>query len=373
MIKIHIANEKSLDKWYVEQMSKIIMSQSLSKPTNSLLYTMFNELSSINEEVIYDILCLPCNQLKEKYPWINDYVTLCEFCDNYSALRKRARSQNHDRNHHLSLLKEYYDTYKGTYINQLLKQRNVTDDDILKSWKKMTKFVSSAQLFLKKMNDSLISLKFSYDKIPSEIRGEIVQRFNIPVCPYCNKQFINTYEKQGSRRYIGDIDHFLAKSTYALFSMSLWNLIPSCKSCNQTFKKDSHKQLLNPWFYGFDDDASLVLYYKDVRAMIGLSDNMDMKWETSLQADSDIRKLIQNNIDLFCLNETYEFHKKDIQIALYKRFKYSKHYSSVLSKLLGTGQHYFSYEKLIYGVSLDKRKFQEEPLSKAIFDAIFKN
>lgn len=59
---------------------------------------------------------------------------------------------------------------------------------------------------------------------------------NLRVCPYCNRQYI-TPLITGTGRMRADLDHFLPKSTYPYFSMSLYNLIPCCKFCNSSLKR----------------------------------------------------------------------------------------------------------------------------------------
>ena len=204
-----------------------------------------------------------------------------------------------------------------------------------------------------------------------DVRGELAERLNIPVCPYCNRQYIQPVTIANKKRYLGDIDHILPKSVYQLFALSLWNLTPSCKVCNQLFKGSHVTQLLNPWEAGFNSDCILELKYRDVSAIAGLNDNMDMKWSVMPETDAEARRLIENSLRLFCLDESYSYHKKDIQTALRKRYLLeSGGYRKSLRKL---SRSLNWNEQMLYGVSLDKSKFQEELLAKAIYDAVLEN
>ncbi len=85
-------------------------------------------------------------------------------------------------------------------------------------------------------------------------------------CPYC-----------GYLRDIEELDHFLPKSKYPQFSILTSNLIPSCKTCNQTYKKSSFatcykEQIIHPYIdyaHFFEEkwiDAELnVSEYEKVR------------------------------------------------------------------------------------------------------------
>lgn len=68
--------------------------------------------------------------------------------------------------------------------------------------------------------------------------NEFIKRLNIRVCPYCNRQYITSVVSKEHKIERTDLDHFLPKSIYPYFSMSLYNLIPCCKFCNQSLKKD---------------------------------------------------------------------------------------------------------------------------------------
>ena len=63
----------------------------------------------------------------------------------------------------------------------------------------------------------------------------LVQKINLSTCPYCNRNTIYSIKKQ---RRTFDLDHFYPQAKYPFFALSFYNLIPSCKICNQ-IKLDS--------------------------------------------------------------------------------------------------------------------------------------
>lgn len=63
------------------------------------------------------------------------------------------------------------------------------------------------------------------------------------VCPYCNANYIHTIQaqvklKSAGSRAMADLDHFIPKSLYPFFAISIYNLVPSCVYCNQRFKRN---------------------------------------------------------------------------------------------------------------------------------------
>jgi len=65
-------------------------------------------------------------------------------------------------------------------------------------------------------------------------------RFTEATCPYCNESSariikINKLTKQDIIM-LYDIDHFYPKHMFPYLALSFYNHIPSCKTCNQTFK-----------------------------------------------------------------------------------------------------------------------------------------
>lgn len=67
------------------------------------------------------------------------------------------------------------------------------------------------------------------------------------VCPYCEDEYIMTLIIHGQRARTLEFDHFFSKGTneYPGLAMCFYNLIPSCKDCNQL--KKTHRVEANPY------------------------------------------------------------------------------------------------------------------------------
>lgn len=64
-------------------------------------------------------------------------------------------------------------------------------------------------------------------------KPQYIDDLDITVCPYCNRNYIFNFKKTKSLNTIAQLDHFFDKSTYPYFSVSIFNLVPSCQTCNQ--------------------------------------------------------------------------------------------------------------------------------------------
>ena len=369
MIKINVRNEYELKEWYNSKLNPIVISK-CEKKLEEELSTLLCTKVEFSEKIIRDILTLGVEELCKKYSWINRYYNTVNIYNYYIDLKRYYQSENLKNKYQqfrLDYVKDYSDVFEDYGIILRKGYEN--------SWDKTEEIIRQLSAKADDVNDAIGNI-FCYDFMPSEVRQELVYRLSIPVCPYCNKQYIQSYKWQNSLRYLGDLDHIIPKDANPLFSLSLMNLVPSCKSCNQVLKSDKHKLLFNPYYEGFDEHVRLRLKYKDVESMIGLNDNMDMFWEYDSNLSIDKQIKARNAIEMFRLNETYNYHKSDIRILLRKMYKYSKAYINCVDDLMNdksTDANFRLTVKEYIGVSLLPENFQNEVLSKAFYDVVFYN
>jgi len=85
-------------------------------------------------------------------------------------------------------------------------------------------------------------------------RHKLLSLMEIEVCPYCQRNYISSFEENDDKRITADLDHFYPKSLYPFLALSLYNFIPSCQICNSRFKgtKDTYNSVY-PYEESFDD------------------------------------------------------------------------------------------------------------------------
>ena len=367
MIRIFLDNPEKLSDWYKEKLTEHIMARPITATGGTKEVQAFEKrLEGLTEEEIGDILALTPKKLEEKYDWIQEYIRLCEFCSHYSDFRRESVKKKKLRERR----EEYLQKHWGKYLEEHVKKCG--EEETVRSWKKTDEVRRWAEELLQQLNEAARQ-KFDYSLLDETgIRGELVRKMNIPVCPYCNKQYIQAFSVGENIRYLGDLDHVKPKSIYQLFSISLWNLVPSCKACNQLFKRVHTAPILDPYTQGFDEDCILRINYRDILEMAGEKEPEadEIRWEIQPGAEEEKRKLLQNSLDLFHLNESYRCNGREISRVLKRRRKLeSAGYRKSVGQLEGMETDFV----LEYGVSLEPRRFQEELLSKAIYDVVEHN
>ncbi|KXT85774.1 hypothetical protein [Streptococcus oralis] len=229
-------------------------------------------------------------------------------------------------------------------------------------------------------------LKKSYDKIDSRLRKKIIDLKNISVCPYCNRNYINsTYkilhcnncsqdllvideaEKEcpGCKQEINgqtkavntaQLDHFFSKDSYPLFAVSFYNLIPSCYSCNHV--KSNKDIKYSPYDTSFSfDDVKFTYVLKS-------ADEIEIKINSH---DSDFK----NGIRVLGIEELYQGHIDVVNELIWKKEVYTDSYRDGLSKILdqtNLALNKAEVNRFITGYYTDKENYGKRPLSKMVTD-----
>ncbi|WP_261304011.1 hypothetical protein [Paenibacillus andongensis] len=182
---------------------------------------------------------------------------------------------------------------------------------------------------------------FNYEAFTSQPKHAwgaytLANELQVNVCPYCNRQYTHTFvgEEGGSMR--PQFDHFFAKSIYPFFSISFFNLIPSCYICNSSFKSDKDFYLeehINPYEEGFDDKVKFsVQFLKGSKTKIDYvslwftphSEVFRLRLIDSYN-DKDFSKRAKGSIKTFHLEEIYEqCHSDYVSELLIKSREYNE-------------------------------------------------
>ncbi|HDR7448500.1 TPA: hypothetical protein QCX35_004642 [Bacillus toyonensis] len=158
----------------------------------------------------------------------------------------------------------------------------------------------------------------------------------IKSCPYCNRQYITPmYSENGKVR--ADLDHFYNKAKYPYFSISIFNLVPSCKFCNSSLKGTEdfeYNTNLSPYEDGFGDRLKFSFEVKSYEDFLGDSKiriYLQEKIGVSIDELAFFRKA-KGNVEAFQIENLYNYHTGEAMELIGKRIEYSDSYIENLIK-----------------------------------------
>lgn len=191
-------------------------------------------------------------------------------------------------------------------------------------------------------------------------RQEFVDELQVTVCPYCNRNFVNSTYK----RTMCDLDHFYDKDTYPILAVSLHNLVPVCHACNHA--KASRAISYSPHNISYNTDELLSFDFF-VTGMDYLSDNKQIGIEIE---SSDAFKL---NVKELKLKEVYQIHSDIVQECIKKAIVFNPEY---LKDLFATYNGLFESEeelhRIVFGNYMEEASYGKRPLSKMTKDIMSK-
>ena len=173
-------------------------------------------------------------KIKEEHSeWYSDNI-LPNIRNAYEFIESQ-KSKSYSMKKYLELLKKII--YKGKdFVIQkelFLDYENKEIDKIIKIMKKKNKKSKSIlEIRFEKLNISeeyLPNQLFCYKKFQDGNknwgRHKLLFLMEIEVCPYCQRNYISSYEENNSKKTTADLDHFYPKSLYPFLALSLYNFI----------------------------------------------------------------------------------------------------------------------------------------------------
>ena len=206
---------------------------------------------------------------------------------------------------------------------------------------------------------------FNYTKFRQNVLVELAKMLNVKVCPYCNMQYTLFAEEKDGEETEDELakfqfDHFVSKTDYPMFSMSLYNLIPSCAVCNHGKRDGELPVELNPYYNDIHK-----LFHFEVKEPLDLLlgkkvDRVDIKTEST----KDNEQIVNTYNNIFHISTLYSRHK-DIVQEIYEK-AYIAQSTKDIADLLHTDKKRLS--ELWYGTYLSEKDIEKRPLTKFIQD-----
>lgn len=204
--------------------------------------------------------------------------------------------------------------------------------------------------------DKIFMTEYLYRQRFSRIRREFCNKLDAKVCPYCNRNFVNS----ASNRTMCDLDHFFDKEEYPIMAVSFYNLVPVCHSCNHV--KGVEKISYSPHNKKYRTDDLLTFEYY-ISGMEFLAD------ESQIGIEIMDETVIKDNIKMLKLREVYQVHTDLVQECIKKAIVFHPDYLSYLYRTYG-GLFESEEElyRIVYGNYLEEVSYGKRPLSKLTSD-----
>ncbi|EJQ03196.1 hypothetical protein IE3_05567 [Bacillus cereus BAG3X2-1] len=379
MIKIDPQKIMDLSEEYIRQMMPIIQEKyRILKTENDInpftaepVVNLFEDSNGeLNEELIKTILIDPfSDRYKQLYPQLEFYyktAVLAFYDDKY--LKWKIKKQAISRENLAKVREDNIISLNNPWV-----ESDITHTDHIhykKTWENYKILITHIKCKLDQLNQS-IGKMIDYNYLTEKMRHYILCSSEIRVCPYCNRQYITTYNKNENLRSTSDLDHFYPKVVFQLYSLTLFNFIPACSICNSRFKKARKLKILYLYEKSFEDQVTFKVKPTstyNINSLIGNTNDFDLVLElNSAYADDDE---IKGHLEMFRLEEVYQSHKDYVQELLYKSKAYSSAYKEMTEQLLKTKLSEEEFNLFLFGVVGNEKDLLNKPLSKLTIDIL---
>lgn len=233
------------------------------------------------------------------------------------------------------------DVIKADY-SEIAEIANVYNSRQIKMPKKYKKFII----------DTLYKQRFP--------RKEFVEELQVTVCPYCNRNFVNSTYK----RTMCDLDHFYDKETYPILAVSFHNLVPVCHACNHAKASNAISYSPHNTKFNTDDLLSFDFYIGGIDYWV---DNKQIGIEI------DCSRELESNVQELKLREVYQIHSDIVQECIKKAIMFNPDY---MTDLFNTYNGLFESEeelyRIVFGNYMEESSYGKRPLSKLTKDILSK-
>lgn len=137
----------------------------------------------------------------------------------------------------------------------------------------------------------------------------LLKKLRVVVCPYCNRDYINSR----GNSFGANFDHFFDKDDFPFFALSLYNLVPSCATCNRIKGNDAID------FCPFDTASEANFHFK-------VAPSSKIKIWCSNQGGENLKSMK--------IEEAYQLHQRDVDEMFDKEREYCQDYRRSLIELL---------------------------------------
>lgn len=218
---------------------------------------------------------------------------------------------------------------------------------------------------LKKKWESIYGL---YDKlIRKSINTELVKKYELSSCPYCNENYIFNRKKAKGKTYaMAQLDHFYPRDEFPIFAVSLYNLVPSCSTCNHM--KTTEEIGVSPHDHSYDFSNMRITYTPCTGNWIENSNDIRLDF---VYKNDEYKAKMELNLETLGIKYSYSMHTDYVQEILKKAQIYGP---EMRNSLMTQFPDLFSSEeellRIIFGNYIDIKDTLKRPLAKLTQDLL---
>lgn len=221
----------------------------------------------------------------------------------------------------------------------------------------------------------LILICFDYSGNRSNFYPNFFHKLKIRSCVYCNSQLTLNVEKlnQGGQlkmvaKY--QLDHFHSQNEYPYLSATLFNLYPTCATCNnikrtKTVNFQLYTDSVTPSIYKFNIDKNSIVEYllTNDPEKLGITFSDPNKPDPNKYAAGSLE-------DVFHISSIYNVQKDILEELLIKAYVYNASYKQDLQDSFAQAfpKNSFDIDRLILGNYVNENEIHQRPLSKFMQD-----
>lgn len=331
---------------------------------------------ALDNGFLEELLSWPIEKLADKRTWVGMYLNMGRMICCYGKERENWKAacvkMGYARNTYYAEKRQEY--LERHHIDALMKEyplRTAAPEQACKSDREMQNLLKVYKNLFMGWNDGLKRF-IRYEMIDAELKVQIKQAFRLEVCPYCNRQYITSFQASGKQYVTADLDHFYPQSLFPLLALSLYNLVPVCLVCNRLIKKNGFGNIWNPYRAGFSDLVHFeVDNPRNVNALVGNNDEFTLKLKNDVPEDDCNFEVTENTIHFFELEEIYQSHKQYVRELLHKKHAYNETYLRELRDIFRkAGIDRADANLILYGSEMNKDKIGGRILGKLTFDIV---
>lgn len=212
----------------------------------------------------------------------------------------------------------------------------------------------------------LFDYKWLCDRSPKDDYSlyDLAKKLNRRSCTYCNRTYTTTMTiRQKGKLMRPQFDHWYPKWRYPILSLSFYNLIPSCYTCNSSSKGREVLDISKQTHPYLDKDQQREFSFSYINSSVN-------KYHVYVRAHNTNRRAL-NTIKALNIDTMYNAHIPELEDLIEIKKTYSENYLDKLKKFFPkstlTNEDIY---RLAFGTELHAKDFHKKPMSKFKHDIL---